>query len=72
MLYVGILQFLIALDDGGGVDSFGVGPGVFLAAFTIIPLVAGPFVMASLATFGAIAAVIVDRMGVHPAMHRGA
>ena len=57
LLYVGILQLLIAFDGGGGADSFGAGPGLFLAAFTIIPLVAAPFVMASLAIFGAIAAV---------------
>ena len=63
LLYVGILQLLIAFDDSGGPDSFGAGPGLFLSAFTIIPLVAAPFVMASLATFGATAAVFVDRMG---------
>ena len=63
LLYVGILQLLIAFDGGGGLDGFGAGPGLFLAAFTIIPLVAAPFVMASLATFGALAAVIVGRMG---------
>ena len=63
LLYVGILQLLIAFEGGGGPDGFGAGPGLFLAAFTIIPLVAAPFVMASLATFGALAAVIVGRMG---------
>lgn len=63
LLYIGILQFLIAFDDSSGADGFGAGPGLFLAALTIIPLVAAPFVMASLTTFGAIAAVIVDRMG---------
>ncbi|MDG5751602.1 hypothetical protein P8R33_10830 [Qipengyuania sp. XHP0211] len=63
LLYVGILQLLIAFDGGGGPDGFGAGPGLFLAAFTIIPLVAAPFVIASLATFGAIAAVVVDRIG---------
>ena len=63
MLYVAILQILVAFDDSGGADIFEAGPGLFLSAFTIIPLVAAPFVMASLATFGAIAAVIVDRMG---------
>lgn len=63
LLYVGILQLLIAFDGSGDADGFGTGPGLFLAAFTIIPLVAAPFVMASLATFGALAAVVVDGMG---------
>ena len=63
LLYVGILQLFMAFDNSSGADSVDAGPGLFLAAFTIIPLVAAPFVMVSLATFGAIAAVIVERMG---------
>ncbi len=58
-----MIQILSANDSGTEASASGAGPGLFLAAFTVIPLVAAPFVMASLATFGALAAVIVDRMG---------
>ena len=63
LLYVAMIQILSALDSGSEASASGIGLGLLFAAFTVIPLVAAPFVMASLATFGAIAAVTVDRMG---------
>ena len=63
LLYVAMIQILSAIDSGSEASASGVGLGLFFAAFTVIPLVAAPFIMASLATFGAIAAVVVNRMG---------